>query len=207
MTGVPQAKLARSFYARPARMVAQDLLGKRLVRLLDGARLSGLIVEAEAYCDSVEPDLACHGSRNRGRPTRRTAVMFGAPGHAYVYFTYGMHWMLNIVTGEEGQSNAVLIRAVEPDEGESVMSFRRAGRSRSELTNGPAKVAQAFGINGVLNGADLCDPGGSIWLEAGWLSADLCIANGPRVGLGNTAEPWLSMPWRYWIADNPFVSR
>lgn len=207
MTGAPQVKLTRTFYARPARDVAKELLGKRLVRLIDGVRLSGRIVEAEAYCDSVELDLACHGARNKGRPTRRTAVMFGAPGHVYVYFTYGMHWMLNIVTGQEGQSNAVLIRAIEPEEGEREMVARRAGRPRSELTNGPAKLAQALGIDGNMNGADLCDLDGSTWLEDVGPQADLRIASGPRIGLGNTAEPWHSMPWRFWIAGNPFVSR
>ncbi len=207
MTGLPHAMLDRSFYARPACVVARELLGKRLVRLIGGAQLSGLIVEAEAYCDSVEPDLACHGARNQGRPTRRTAVMFGAAGFAYVYFTYGMHWLLNVVTGQEGQANAVLIRAIEPVEGVREMAARRAGRPRGQLTNGPGKLTQAFGIAGELNGADLCDPNGAIWLEDVSSPADLRIANGPRIGLGKTPEPWLSIPWRYWIADNPFVSR
>ena len=104
------SQLPQPFYARAARQVAADLLGKRLVRLLNGQRLSGLIVETEAYCDGAERDLACHGDRaNNGRPTTRSAVMFGPAGHAYVYFTYGMHWMFNIVTGEEGQANAVLV--------------------------------------------------------------------------------------------------
>ena len=111
-------RLTRSFYERPARLVAASLLGKRLVRLYNGRRISGLIVETEAYCDAHEPDLACHGDRaNNGRPTKRTAVMFGPPGVAFVYFTYGMHWMFNVVTGREGQANGVLIRALEPLEG------------------------------------------------------------------------------------------
>jgi DNA-3-methyladenine glycosylase len=94
------SRLPQPFYARPARVVAVELLGKRLVRLVDGQRVAGRIVEAEAYCDTRERDLACHGDRaNWGRPTDRTRIMFGPAGHAYVYFTYGMHWMFNVVTG------------------------------------------------------------------------------------------------------------
>ena len=114
--------LSQSFYARSARLVAAELLGKRLVHLVGGNRVSGIIVESEAYCDADEPDLACHGDRaNNGRPTERTAVMFGPAGHAYVYFTYGLHWMFNVVTGNIGEANAVLIRALAPEEGLTIM--------------------------------------------------------------------------------------
>jgi DNA-3-methyladenine glycosylase len=197
--------LPAAFFARPARQVAQALLGQRLVRRLDGARISGVIVETEAYCDSDAPDLACHGARNQGRPTRRTAVMFGPPGFAYVYFTYGNHWLFNVVTGRPGQANAVLIRALEPVEGAALMAVRRAGRPRSAWTNGPGKLAQALAIDAALNGAALTDPNGLIWIEAG--PTPEAIACGPRIGLGKTPEPWLSVPWRYWLPGNPFVSR
>jgi DNA-3-methyladenine glycosylase len=141
-------RLEQGFYGRGAQVVAADLLGKRLVRLWHGRRLSGIIVETEAYCDADEPDLACHGDRaNGGRPTARTAVMFGEPGYAYVYFTYGMHWMFNVVTGQVGQANAVLIRALVPDEGWEVMRENRNGRPRIEWTNGPDKLAQELGID------------------------------------------------------------
>ena len=201
-------RLEKDFYARPARVVAVDLLGKRLVRLLDGRRLSGLIVETEAYCDSDEPDLACHGHRaNQGRPTPRSAVMFGPPGVAYVYFTYGMHWMFNVVTGETGQANAVLVRALEPVEGEAIMAQRRHGRPRRQWTNGPAKLAQAMAIDKSLNGANLCAPDGVIWIENAPPVSPTAVGKGPRIGLGNTPEPWLSMPWRFWIKGNAFVSR
>ncbi len=201
-------RLDYAFYARPACTVAQALLGKRLVRSVNGRRLSGLIVETEAYCDSDERDLACHGDRaNQGQPTARSAIMFGPAGHAYVYFTYGMHWMFNVVTGEPGQANAVLIRALQPEEGVEVMTELRNGRPYAQLTNGPAKLAQALAIDKSLNGANLCDPGGVIWLEYALVVAPEVIATGPRIGLGQTPEPWLSMPWRYWIRDNPFVSR
>lgn len=199
--------LPQSFYARPARLAAQALLGQCLVRRVDGQRISGLIVETEAYCDAEEPDLACHGSRNQGRPTARTQVMFGPPGYAYIYFTYGMHWMFNIVTGEVGRPNAVLVRALEPLEGEGWMAQRRAGRPRRQWTNGPARLCQALGLEGRLNGACLYRPEGEITLEAYLSPAADAIASGPRIGLGQTPEPWLSVPWRYWLRDNPFVSR
>ncbi len=202
------SRLPQEYFARRAQRVGADLLGKRLVRLHDGQRLSGFIVETEAYCDSQEPDLACHGDRaNGGRPTQRTAVMFGPAGRAYVYFTYGMHWMFNVVTGEPGISNAVLIRALEPDEGPDIMAVLRGGRKRSEWTNGPAKLAQALAIDKTMNGADLCHPDSQIWVEDTLQVTMDQVERGPRVGLGNTPEPWLSMPWRFWIKGNEFVSR
>ncbi len=199
-------RLPYAFYARPARQVAQDLLGKLLARRFDGRLICGRIVETEAYCDADEPDLACHGDRaNDGRPTPRTAVMFGSAGFAYVYFTYGMHWMFNIVTGQEGQANAVLIRALEPLTGVDLMAQNRNGRSRREWTNGPAKLAQALAIDKSLNGANLCQPDGVIWLEDAPPPSEQ-IAAGPRIGLGQTPEPWYSIPWRYWLRGNPYVS-
>lgn len=199
--------LPRLFYARPARQVATDLLGKRLVRLIDGVRVSGFVVETEAYCDAEEPDLACHGDRvNNGLPTERTAVMFGPAGNAYVYFTYGMHWMFNVVTGHTGEANAVLVRALEAAEGLEVMRTLR-NRADSELTNGPAKLAQALSINKAFNGSDLCDGDGLIWIEEGIHVAAEEMDSGPRIGLGQTPEPWFSLPWRYWVKGNRFVSR
>lgn len=202
------SRLDYAFYARSARVVAADLLGKRLVRRLNGRLLRGAIVETEAYCDAAEPDLACHGDRaNNGQPTARTAVMFGPAGHAYVYFTYGMHWMFNVVTGETGKANAVLIRALEPLDGISLMQQHRNGRPFAQLTNGPAKLAQALAIDQSLNEANLCQPDGVIRIEdAPAVPADQ-ICTGPRIGLGKTPEPWLSKPWRYWIRDNSFVSK
>lgn len=199
--------LPQSFYARPAREVAPALLGKRLVRLLNGQRLAGIIVETEAYCDAAEPDLACHGARNKGRPTERTRVMFGPAGHAYVYFTYGMHWMTNIVTGREGQANAVLLRALEPAEGADVLAAHRPCRPRDEWTNGPAKLSQALAIDKKLNGAHLTRPDSVLWIEDAPPLPPAAICRGPRIGLGKTPEPWFSMPWRYWVDGNSFVSR
>jgi DNA-3-methyladenine glycosylase len=114
--------------------------------------------------------------------------------------------MFNIVTGQDGYANAVLVRAVEPVEGEEIMSQNRSHRPRSQLTNGPAKLAQALEIDRSLNGANLFRPGGVIWIEDTHPVAQGAIGVGPRVGLGKTPEPWLSMPWRYWIKGNAFVS-
>lgn len=202
-------RLGAPFFARPAQEVAPDLLGKRLVRhLANGRFLSGLIVETEAYGDVGGQDMACHGDRaNNGRPTPRTAVMFGPAGVAYVYFTYGMHWLFNIVTGQPGQAGAVLIRALEPLDGLDEMQRRRNGRSHQQLTNGPAKLAQAFAIDQTLNGANLCAPDGVIWLEDAPLAAPESICSGPRIGLGKTPEPWLSIPWRFWLRENRHVSK
>jgi DNA-3-methyladenine glycosylase len=200
-------RLSRPFFGRPARQVAENLLGKRLVSVVSGQRVAGLIVETEAYCDTEKRDMACHGDRaNKGHPTNRTAVMFGPPGYAYVYFTYGMHWMFNVVTGEVGQANAVLIRALEPTEGLDMMYDLRR-RSNKELTNGPAKLTQALAINQAHQGLDLCDAGSPIWIEEGVQVIVDKIRVGPRIGLGKTPEPWLSIPWRFWIDENPYVSR
>lgn len=170
--------------------------------------LSGIVVETEAYCDADEPDLACHGDRaNNGRPTDRTRIMFGPAGIAYVYFTYGMHWMFNVVTGKEGEANAVLVRALEPSEGDEVLEANRSFRPRAEWTNGPAKLTKALFIDGVLNGANLCASDSVIWIENAANVDRESICTGARVGLGSVPEPWLSVPWRFWIKDNVFVSR
>jgi DNA-3-methyladenine glycosylase len=134
--------------------------------------------------------MGCHAKAGR---TRRNAVMYGPPGHAYVYFTYGMHWMLNAVTEREGFPAAVLLRAILPLEGQEVISLRRQGRD----SLGPAKLTQALGIDGTSNGIDLTDPRGGLWIEAGLPVAESAILTGARVGLNNVPEPWKSMAWRF----------
>jgi DNA-3-methyladenine glycosylase len=195
-------RLKRSFYTRPTRQLAQALLGCRLVRRWQGQRLSGLIVETEAYIG--ETDLACHARAGR---TARTAVMYGQPGLAYVYFTYGMHWMLNIVSEVEDFPAAVLIRALEPQEGSALMRQHRPVPNPIDLCRGPAKLTQALRIDQTLNGVDLCNWRGELWIESGVPVPARSVQRGPRVGLGATPEPWLSKPWRYWVKDNPCVSR
>jgi DNA-3-methyladenine glycosylase len=184
--------LSRSFYNRPTLTVARELIGARLVRILGGAKLVGLITETEAYIS--EKDLACHAKAGL---TPRTRVMYGEPGHAYVYFTYGNHWMLNIVTEKEGFPAAVLIRAIQPLEGVEVMFARRQGRD----TFGPGKLCQAMGISREENGLDLTDTASGLWIEAGVKVPNSIVTKGPRVGLNNTPEPWLSKPWRFKVKD------
>ncbi len=195
-------RLTRSFYARPTRHLAQALLGCRLVRRWNGQRLSGAIVEAEAYIG--ETDLACHARFGR---TPRNAVMYGKPGFAYIYFTYGMHWMLNVVSEEEHFPAAVLIRALEPREGIDVMLRHRPVPRAMELCRGPAKLTQALRIDQALNGVDLCSRRSDLWIEAEAPVPANSVAHGPRVGLFTTPEPWRSKPWRYWVKDSPFVSK
>jgi DNA-3-methyladenine glycosylase len=182
--------LSRSFYDRPTLTVARELIGARLVRILDGQRLVGIIAEAEAYIS--ETDLACHARAGR---TARTVVMYGPPGHAYVYFTYGNHWMLNVVTEREGFPAAVLIRAIQPVEGEEIMSARRDGRD----TFGPGKLTQALGITKSENGVDLTTSRSGLWIEAGVRVPDSLVTKGPRVGLYTVPEPWKSKPWRFLV--------
>jgi DNA-3-methyladenine glycosylase len=182
------AALGTEFYARPTLTVGRELLGMRLVRVLDGARLSATITETEAYIG--EADLACHARAGR---TPRTEVMYGRAGIAYVYFTYGMHWLLNAVTDAEGFPAAVLIRAIEPRDGADLIRMRRKGRG----TDGPAKLTQALGIDGSLNGADLTTAAARLWIEAGDPVPDSRVTIGPRVGLYTVPEPWKSTPWRF----------
>ena len=184
--------LSRDFYNRPTLKVARDLIGTRLVRILDGVKLVGLITEAEAYIG--ETDLACHAKAGR---TPRTAVMYEEPGHAYVYFTYGNHWMFNVVTEREGFPAAVLIRAIQPMEGIEIMLERRNGRD----TLGPGKLCQAMGITKSENGVDLTGTAGGLWIETGFKVPNSRVTKGPRVGLNNTPEPWLSKPWRFRTTD------
>jgi DNA-3-methyladenine glycosylase len=182
--------LPASFFNCPTLEVSRNLLGIHLVRILDGERLSGRIVECEAYIG--EEDLGCHASHGK---TARTAVMYGASGCAYVYFTYGMHWMLNVVTERAGFPAAVLLRAILPVEGVETMSARRKGRD----ILGPAKLTQAMGIDARQNGIDLCNRASGLWLEAGEHVPDEDIIQGPRVGLFTVPEPWKSMPWRFQV--------
>ncbi len=185
-------RLAREFFARPALQVARDLLGARLVRLEGGRRLAGIVVETEAY--SGEEDQGCHC---RHGPTPRARTLYGPPGTTYVYFTYGMHWLFNVVTDREGFPAAVLVRALVPTEGLEVMAQRRAGRPRAQWADGPAKLCQALGITGALHGVDLCAPEAPVFFEAGVPVPDEWVVTGPRVGLNRVPEPWKSIPWRF----------
>ncbi|MBE3110401.1 MAG: DNA-3-methyladenine glycosylase [Acidobacteria bacterium] len=193
-------KLDRSFYQRDPRIVARALLGKYLVYQSSAGRLCGRIVETEAYL-GVE-DAASHAFHGR---TPRTDVMFGEGGYLYVYFTYGMHWLMNAVTGREGTAGAVLFRAMEPVEGIEQMTANRGGKEPRLLASGPARLAQAFGIDGAFNKEDLC--GDLVWIE------DRADTVGPsqvvvtkRIGVDNARE-WKNRELRFYLAGSPFVSR
>jgi DNA-3-methyladenine glycosylase len=187
---VVNSPLSREFYSHPTLAVARELIGARLVRILEGVKLVGFITETEAYIG--EEDLACHAKAGH---TPRTMPMYGPPGHAYVYFTYGNHWMLNAVTEREDFPAAVLIRAIQPIEGVEVMSARRDGRD----TFGPGKLTKAMGITKSENTIDLTVANESLWIEAGISVPDKNVTIGPRVGLNTVPEPWLSKPWRFLV--------
>jgi DNA-3-methyladenine glycosylase len=199
------SRFSREFFARDTLSVSRDLLGACLVRRLDGQRLSATIVECEAYIG--QDDTACHASHGR---TRRNQVMFGPPGYAYIYFTYGMHWMLNVVTEPEGFPAAVLLRALQPLEGTHCMWDLRQAKGRPhnerELTSGPARLTQALAIEGTLNGTDLV-AGHELWLEQGDTLADQDVERGPRIGIRYAAEKDRRAPWRFWVRDNLYISR
>ncbi len=195
--------LPTSFYTQSALTVARRLLGARLVRLLpDGTRLAGRIVETEAYTGI--DDLASHGHSRR---TPRNLPMYGPPGRSYVYFTYGNHWLLNAVAEPVDHPSAVLIRAVEPLEGLDEMAARRPGRPPGEWTDGPGKLTKALGITGADNQLDLTTTADWLWIEPDMAIPDGVVRTGPRIGINSTPEPWLSLPWRFWVAGNLYVSR
>lgn len=190
-------RLPRSFFARPSPEVGPDLLGRILVRRLgDGRLLSARIVETEAY---QEDDPASHSYRGR---TNRTEVMFGPPGHLYVYFTYGMHHCMNVVTGSDGEGSAVLLRAAEPLEGVQEMVRRRGTDDPRALCSGPGRLCQALGIARQENGLDLMR-GHELWLLEGSPVLPSGIDVGSRVGIRSGTEH----PWRFSVHGDRFVSR
>jgi len=202
MKNSPPAKLSREFYTRSNVVtVARELLGKLLVvPARSGARLSGKIVEVEAY--RGPEDRAAHSYG--GRRTKRTETMYGVGGTAYVFFVYGMYNQFNVVTNTADNPHAVLIRAIEPVEGVELMRRRRPGKTDHNLTNGPGKLCIALGIDRKLDAADLL--GNKVWLEDAKPISRSRIGSGPRIGI-DYAEEWVDKPWRFWIDENPYVSR
>ena len=198
-------RLTRRFFSADAESLAQSLLGKTLVRVLDGAtRLSGRIVETEAYI-GVE-DRASHAFG--GRRTPRNESMYARPGTAYVYFTYGMHHCFNVVCGELDEPVAVLVRAIEPLEGLARMRIHRGNRVEDRgLCSGPAKICQAFAIDRSLDAEDLATSR-RLFLEdsASILHDPADIARGVRIGLGDVGR-WRNARLRWWIKANAHVSR
>jgi DNA-3-methyladenine glycosylase len=194
-----EERLSRSFFDQPTLSVAQQLLGKCLVleNPEEGFRLSGLITETEAYIGAE--DLACHAKSGR---TTRNASLWGSAGHAYVYFIYGMHWMLNFVTERKGFPAAVLLRGLWPLEGVEILSQRRKGKPNTELCNGPAKICQAFNIDRSWDGLDLCSQDSQLYLTSGSSPNPESVTISPRVGLFNVPEPWKSIEWRFQAPPN-----
>ncbi|MBN3928593.1 DNA-3-methyladenine glycosylase [Streptomyces verrucosisporus] len=193
--------LPRAFFDRPVLEVAPDLLGRVLVRMTDEGPIEVRLTEVEAYAGRIDP--GSHAYRGR---TERNAVMFGPPGHAYVYFTYGMWHCLNLVCDEEGTASGVLLRAGEVLTGHEHARRRRPkARDDNELAKGPARLATALGVDRVLNGTDVCGGDGDAPLRvlAGAPTSPGRVRNGPRTGVGGEGA---LHPWRYWITGNPSVS-
>jgi DNA-3-methyladenine glycosylase len=195
------SRLPQAFYDRPTLLVARDLIGKRLVHETRAGRASGTIVEVEAYIG--EADAACHAAAGR---TRRTALLYGEPGIAYVYLNYGMHYLVNAVTESKNAPAAVLIRALDPREGVELMRRRRANGTQAtrvpddaSLCRGPGNVTKALGITLHQNGADLC--GSRLYVEDDGEVFD-GITWGPRIGISVAIEA----PWRCYVAGHRSVS-
>jgi DNA-3-methyladenine glycosylase len=182
-------RLTREFFARSVHEVAPELIGAAL--FVDG--VGGRIVEVEAY-DQDDP--ASHGFRGS---TPRTASMFGPPGHAYVYRSYGIHWCLNLVCAEAGRAEAALVRALEPTDGLEAMRERRGLEAPRTLCSGPGKLCRALGITRALDGLPLDEPPFELLAR----EADTDLAVGPRIGITRAVE----QPWRYGLAGSPFLSR
>ena len=195
-------KLPREFYARQNVLtVARELLGKLLVvPANNGSRVSGMIVETEAYRGPEDRASHAYG----GRRTKRTETMYQLGGTVYVYFVYGMYYQFNVVTNIRDTPHAVLVRALQPVEGIEDMRDRRQTHSDRNLTSGPGKLCIAMGIDRKLDREDLL--GERVWIEEGEKIPRTRIATGPRVGI-DYAEEWAEKPWRFWLKDNPFVSK
>jgi len=198
LAGAARRRLGRDFYARPVLEVARDCIGKVLVHRSREGLAAGRIVEVEAYRGPA--DRAAHSSRGL---TRRTAAMFGPPGHAYVYLLYGTCWAMNLVVGAEGEPHAVLIRALEPVRGHALMARRRRRAPDSrELTNGPGKLTHALAITGDDYARDLCS--GRLFLEEPEAPPGR-IGRSGRINV-DYAGAWATRRWRFYERENRFVS-
>lgn len=191
-----KSTLPRAFYRRDPRLVAPDLLNKLIV-VADGR--AGRIVEVEAYCGADDP--AAHTYRGR---TQRNATMFGQAGHLYVYFSYGIHWCANTVCGELGEGVGVLLRAIEPVQRlDAIRAARGEPRREADIGNGPGKLAQALGITGALNGADLVNNELGITIVDDGVPPPATPAATPRIGISKAREH----PWRWHVPGNAYVSQ
>ncbi|MFI5800818.1 DNA-3-methyladenine glycosylase [Streptomyces sp. NPDC051677] len=193
--------LPRTFFDRPVLQVAQDLLGRLLVRTTPDGPITLRLTEVEAYDGPNDP-----GSHAFRGPTARNSVMFGPPGHVYVYFTYGMWHCMNLVCGPEGTASAVLLRAGEIVEGaEAARKRRLSARNDKELAKGPARLATALDVDRALDGTDACATGDTpLRVLTGTPVSSDQVRSGPRTGVSGDGAVH---PWRYWVANDPTVSR
>ncbi len=190
-------RYTRSFFERPAPIVARELLGAKLHHIVNGKELIGRIVETEAYDQS---DAACHGYNGK---TERNSPIFGLAGFSYVYFTYGMHYCFNVVSGKEHFGAAVLIRALEPLEGiEEMYQARKKAKNNVDLLSGPAKLCQALSIAREESNIDLLESD-ELFITKGKLKKGETVAVTTRIGITRATE----LPWRFLIADNSFISK
>ena len=191
-------RLERDFFAEDVLDVAPALLGATISH----AGVTVRLTEVEAYAGTADP-----GSHAFRGPTPRTEVMFGAAGHLYVYFTYGMHWCANLVCGAEGEASAVLLRGGEVVVGESVAERRRPGITRRDWARGPARLATNLGLSGQQTGLDACEQGGAVELRAPRHRPPArSIRTGPRVGVSGAGGDAAAYPWRFWLDGEPTVS-
>jgi DNA-3-methyladenine glycosylase len=190
--------LPRRWYARPVLEVARSLLGQLLVRESDEGRIVARLTEVEAYAGLTDP--GSHAFRGQ---TPRTAVMFGPAGYSYVYFTYGMHHCINVVTGPVGEASAVLLRAGEIVAGEDLVRARRGDVPHRDLARGPARLTVSLDIDRRLTGVDLTTSSSAVYLSPAAGVTDAEVATGPRVGVSGEGG---IRPWRLWIAGEPTVS-
>jgi DNA-3-methyladenine glycosylase len=191
------ALLPRDFFDRPVDEVAPSLLGHVIAHRTPEGEVAARLTEVEAYAGPLDP--ASHAYRGE---TERNAVMFGPPGYVYVYFTYGMHFCMNLVCGPEGTSSAVLLRAGEIIAGEDLARARRPKSTVRDLARGPARLCQALGIVRDQNGLDVCTPGGEMTVLRGEPADPALIRSGPRTGISSAKE----VPWRFYIDGDPTVS-
>jgi DNA-3-methyladenine glycosylase len=193
-------RLTRKFYQGDTIEVARQLIGTVLVHQpRNGPRLSGRIVETEAYLGAEDPAAHSYGARR----TARTEPMFGKPGTSYIYFIYGNHFCFNVVTAQEGVPDAVLVRALEPLEGIELMKKQRGLSDKIELANGPGKLCSALALNRAHNALDLCRDE-NLWIEQGTPAQE--ILEGPRVGIG-FEDDHIHWPLRFGLKNSPFLSK
>ena len=204
-------RLKRNFFTKPTLQIAQDMLGKFLIRKIGNKKLAGMIVETEAYIGPQ--DKASHAFNNKRTPRNQAEWLIG--GHIYIYLVYGMYWQLNISTGKANSPECLLIRALEPTNGVELMKSFRNTKNVNKLTNGPGKLCDALKLDKSFYGEDITKSK-RMWLEdrrnpptgsdVTSRAGGLQIKKGPRIGIDYAGPVWSKKPWRFWIKNNSSVS-